>query len=270
MTNRYDSSLGLLTKRFVGLLQAAPNFTLDLNTAAKELCVQKRRIYDITNVLEGIGLIEKRSKNHIAWTRGSSQTSDVATLRDELQRVSVELDEVQSQEAVLDAYIERITAMTSALTATTDAFITTADLRTLPHFQDATLLAIRAPTGSKLEVPDPDANTSDGQRRYEILVSSSDGPIDIILIEQDDATNNTAAVTAATPQRPLNHAYPFLNASPSPSPHLSPAFPRGGTAVKVDHSSVDDDNASYYYDMHGGEGIGDFYDARRSDNILSS
>ena len=31
------------------------------------LQVQKRRIYDITNVLEGIGLIEKTSKNHIRW-----------------------------------------------------------------------------------------------------------------------------------------------------------------------------------------------------------
>jgi hypothetical protein len=28
---------------------------------------QKRRIYDITNVLEGIGLIEKKSKNSIQW-----------------------------------------------------------------------------------------------------------------------------------------------------------------------------------------------------------
>jgi hypothetical protein len=28
---------------------------------------QKRRIYDITNVLEGIELIEKRSKNSIQW-----------------------------------------------------------------------------------------------------------------------------------------------------------------------------------------------------------
>ena len=33
----------------------------------KELGVQKRRIYDITNVLEGIGLIEKCIKNMIKW-----------------------------------------------------------------------------------------------------------------------------------------------------------------------------------------------------------
>jgi hypothetical protein len=34
---------------------------------AVTLKVQKRRIYDITNVLEGIGLIEKTIKNKIRW-----------------------------------------------------------------------------------------------------------------------------------------------------------------------------------------------------------
>lgn len=33
----------------------------------QSLGVQKRRIYDITNVLEGIGLICKESKNKIRW-----------------------------------------------------------------------------------------------------------------------------------------------------------------------------------------------------------
>lgn len=32
---------------------------------------QKRRIYDITNVLEGVGLIEKKNKNIIQWRFGS-------------------------------------------------------------------------------------------------------------------------------------------------------------------------------------------------------
>lgn len=64
-TCRYDSSLGLLTKKFVSLIQNAPEGILDLNQAAGQLGVQKRRIYDITNVLEGIGLIEKKSKNNI-------------------------------------------------------------------------------------------------------------------------------------------------------------------------------------------------------------
>lgn len=64
---RYDTSLGLLTKKFVGLLRNSYNGVLDLNQAAEMLNVQKRRIYDITNVLEGIGLIAKKSKNNIQW-----------------------------------------------------------------------------------------------------------------------------------------------------------------------------------------------------------
>ena len=64
---RYDSSLGLLTQKFVSQLREAPEGILDLNQAADSLGVQKRRIYDITNVLEGIGLIQKKSKNNIQW-----------------------------------------------------------------------------------------------------------------------------------------------------------------------------------------------------------
>ena len=40
---------------------------IDLNKASELLDVQKRRIYDITNVLEGINLIVKKSKNNIKW-----------------------------------------------------------------------------------------------------------------------------------------------------------------------------------------------------------
>jgi E2F/DP family winged-helix DNA-binding domain len=64
---RQDSSLGQLTRKFIALLQSDPTADLDLNVAAVQLQVQKRRIYDITNVLEGVGLIEKNSKNHVRW-----------------------------------------------------------------------------------------------------------------------------------------------------------------------------------------------------------
>lgn len=64
---RYDNSLGLLTQKFVDLLRRAPEGVLDLNIAAERLGVPKRRIYDITNVLEGIGLLTKKSKNNIQW-----------------------------------------------------------------------------------------------------------------------------------------------------------------------------------------------------------
>lgn len=48
-------------------MKKSPTGELDLNECATNLGVQKRRIYDITNVLEGIGMIEKQSKNRIKW-----------------------------------------------------------------------------------------------------------------------------------------------------------------------------------------------------------
>lgn len=53
---RVDHSLGILTKNFIELIKRSPDNTIDLNDAVKILKVQKRRIYDITNVLEGFKL----------------------------------------------------------------------------------------------------------------------------------------------------------------------------------------------------------------------
>jgi transcription factor E2F3 len=64
---RLDSSLGILTKKFITLLRQSEDGLLDLNIAAITLDVAKRRIYDITNVLEGIGLISKNAKNVICY-----------------------------------------------------------------------------------------------------------------------------------------------------------------------------------------------------------
>lgn len=66
-TSRIDNSLGLLTQNFVSLIKAEPDQEIDLNHAVHCLDVQKRRIYDITNVLEGIGLVTKISKNRLKW-----------------------------------------------------------------------------------------------------------------------------------------------------------------------------------------------------------
>lgn len=60
---RYDTSLGLLTRKFIDLLENSPDGVIDLNVASVQLNVQKRRIYDITNVLEGIGILEKVKKH---------------------------------------------------------------------------------------------------------------------------------------------------------------------------------------------------------------
>lgn len=99
--SRFDSSLGLLTKRFLGLLQSAENGILDLNLASVTLAVQKRRIYDITNVLEGIGLLKKISKNNIQW-----KGSDTPTDSNESQvALNQDLTDLEAKENQLDDLI---------------------------------------------------------------------------------------------------------------------------------------------------------------------
>lgn len=62
-----ETTLTHLTKRFVKLLNLSSERVINLNEASTRLSVAKRRIYDITNVLEGIGLLQKTSKNVTRW-----------------------------------------------------------------------------------------------------------------------------------------------------------------------------------------------------------
>jgi len=184
---RYDSSLGLLTKKFVVLLQEAKDGVLDLNTAAAKLEVQKRRIYDITNVLEGIGLIEKKSKNNIQW-KGSG-LGPINEMRKEMGSLKSELDELNRQELMIDEYVKRMQDMLKDLSEHEDnsqlAYVTHDDIRRLPNFKGETLIAIKAPSGTTLEVPDPDDGMEPGSRRYQIYLKSN-GAIDVYLVSQHE------------------------------------------------------------------------------------
>ena len=64
-----DASMTLvqISQRFLTLMETEPTGEMDLNTAAGTLGVQKRRLYDITAVLEGIGYVEKQSRNVVVW-----------------------------------------------------------------------------------------------------------------------------------------------------------------------------------------------------------
>lgn len=75
----------MLTKKFVHLLKTSPDGVMDLNVASEKLEVQKRRIYDITNVLEGIGILEKKSKNNIQWKCGNYSFLINIIFRDNIQ-----------------------------------------------------------------------------------------------------------------------------------------------------------------------------------------
>ncbi|CAA7060833.1 unnamed protein product [Microthlaspi erraticum] len=183
---RYDSSLGLLTKKFVNLIKQAKDGMLDLNKAAETLEVQKRRIYDITNVLEGIDLIEKPLKNRILWKgvdalRPGDMDGDVSVLQAEIQNLSLEEQALDNQIRETE---ERLRDLSENEKNQKWLFVTEEDIKSLPGFQNQTLIAVKAPHGTTLEVPDPDEAVDHPQRRYRIILRSTMGPIDVYLVSE--------------------------------------------------------------------------------------
>ncbi len=63
--SRQINSLDELTKKFIKCVYESGSNRINLNTVMKKIKAKKRRIYDITNVLEGIGIIKKDAKNQI-------------------------------------------------------------------------------------------------------------------------------------------------------------------------------------------------------------
>ncbi|NXU68233.1 E2F1 factor, partial [Horornis vulcanius] len=187
--SRYETSLNLTTKRFLELLSQSPDGVVDLNWAAEVLKVQKRRIYDITNVLEGIQLITKKSKNHIQWL--GSQATVGAPGRHRL--LEKELRELQAAERQLDDLIQMCTVQLRLLTEDPAnqqyplalgwgwlAYVTCQDLRSIVDPAEQMVMVIKAPPETQLQVSDP-------AEAFQVSVRSTQGPIDVFLCPEDSS-----------------------------------------------------------------------------------
>lgn len=244
---RFDSSLGILTRKFTALvqvrfgdsenvsllpllnsashhhipsllvassvtpiLQGSVSGSIDLNDAAVQLGVQKRRLYDITNVLEGINLIEKRSKNVIAWkgVEMAAQNLDVTAPRAalELEQVRKEVGTYYEEEAMLDYWIGKLEDL--AANAPASLYCTPSDIvnamnvaeapKTLPGSKtlistepngesNLTMFAVNAPHGSVVQVPyRPKLSNGEPRKNRRLFISSDpdvalalkDGPVE--------------------------------------------------------------------------------------------
>ena len=176
---RYETSLGLLTKKFVSLFHSDPSGTVDLNKASEGLGVQKRRIYDITNVLEGIGLVEKKSKNTVHWC--GARNHDLSAENADLY---TDLADLEAKENQLDALINNAEMQLKLLNEDKRyAYVKYQDLMGIPTFRKATCIAMKAPAGADVKVPHygSDWLADDG---FMIHASSKSGAIEVNLISE--------------------------------------------------------------------------------------
>uniref|UniRef100_A0A1A9ZDD1 E2F/DP family winged-helix DNA-binding domain-containing protein n=1 Tax=Glossina pallidipes TaxID=7398 RepID=A0A1A9ZDD1_GLOPL len=100
--NRVVGSLVLLTQKFVQLMKSNGG-RIDLKDAADILDVQKRRIYDITNVLEGVGLIEKSRCSSVVRWRGNIDGHDEDAI---LKAIKTRNKYLKALEADIDAQLD--------------------------------------------------------------------------------------------------------------------------------------------------------------------
>uniref|UniRef100_A0A670ZTW4 E2F transcription factor CC-MB domain-containing protein n=1 Tax=Pseudonaja textilis TaxID=8673 RepID=A0A670ZTW4_PSETE len=94
-----------------------------------------------------------------------------------------------------------------------------------------TLLAIRAPSGTQLEVPVPEG--LNGQRKYQIHLKSSNGSIDVLLVNKD-AWSSPPVVLPVPPPEDLIQCQPI---TPSKKPSIPPSqeTPLPSGHVNVSH-----------------------------------
>ncbi|NWI23910.1 E2F5 factor, partial [Sula dactylatra] len=166
--------------------------------AADTLAVrQKRRIYDITNVLEGIDLIEKKSKNSIQW-KGVGAGCNTKEVIDRLRYLEAEIEDLELKEKELDQ--QKLWLQQSIKNVMDDStnhqypfkrivtfsYVTHEDICNC--FNGDTLLAIQAPCGTQLEVPRPEMGQN-GQKKYQINLKSSSGPIHVLLINKESSSS---------------------------------------------------------------------------------
>lgn len=65
--SRKEKSLGQLSRRFLEIFGCMTDQEVSLDSVTQRLGVERRRIYDIINILESLGVVFRRGKNHYFW-----------------------------------------------------------------------------------------------------------------------------------------------------------------------------------------------------------
>ncbi|XP_059837898.1 transcription factor E2F6-like isoform X2 [Hypanus sabinus] len=200
---RFDVSLARLTRRFMELVSKAPDGVLDINDVAWMLGVRKRRVYDITNVLDGIHLVRKKSKNLIEWIGKNPQ--ERLGYEAQSRKLRKELADLTTVENSLDELIKDCAQQLYSLTEDKEnarlAYVTYKDIHGLQAFKEQIVIAIKAPQETKLEVPIPN------EEKIQVYIKSTEGPIDVFVCEmqeeycppktcEDDTSNGNEAISS--------------------------------------------------------------------------
>jgi hypothetical protein len=182
----------------------------------------------IQNVLEGIGLLVKRGKNHVSWNenppetaaqvvaeglaateRGKSKTAEGEKSGDsplakddtklskksvknsaEYEEMKKKLQNLKDEERKVDQYLDYLKEQAAVYNGRQppsrdqlmylpngnvpdQMYVKFEDITNMPAYKSETVIGIRAPSGTALDVPHPDQGMKQGERRYEMYLNSN-------------------------------------------------------------------------------------------------
>ena len=157
-----ENSLGQLTKNFINYIKATGKKDININDLVDELQVKKRRIYDITNVLQGIGYLQKSGKNEIVWTKtinnkikSKKKISNQKKINNNLKINKDQLEQEKEQyENEINNYKEEFNSMAKKNEFSKYGYITTDDLKNFSIDEKVNLLIIKATKGTVMNIVD--------------------------------------------------------------------------------------------------------------------
>ncbi|KAJ3607230.1 hypothetical protein NHX12_026742 [Muraenolepis orangiensis] len=184
-----DVSLVKLTKALLWEMVKAPNGVLDIRQVVKSLKTRHRRVYEITSVLSGISLIQKESTNKDRQQSFQKELSNLKTVEDSLDEViktcAKQLFELTDNpdnikypfHIQVRAYSKRPSLFLDRRWVPTSAYVTYEDVSRIKAFQNQTVMVVKAPEDTKLEVPTPKEDS------IQMNLRATRGPIAVVTSE---------------------------------------------------------------------------------------
>ena len=156
---RQENSLGELTTNFIDYVKTKGLELININEIVKKLKVKKRRIYDITNVLEGIGYIKKLGKNQIKWIKADFLKENIIlnNNNEDSNKINKFL-ELKKENDKLDLFLKEINLEFEKINEKPEtknyAYVTYDDLKNLADNNNNKMIAIKAPIDTNIEIID--------------------------------------------------------------------------------------------------------------------